>query len=213
MKPERFNALASVMIAVVTVLGAAVACLASVSANEAGNADFDGLTAAINAEETTIVNSITTYEHYQAYTTYQRYNELGNVLHDEAAIADPAAAESLNRLKREVWGLALGLQYTFFPPRYLNPDGTYNTQRELDESWAEAAQQNDLAPLPHFEEADALRLKANLLTSVLIPLAVAFWFFTCAQAIKNRIKYLLGIAGFVFTFISLLFVLMVEVLL
>lgn len=213
MKSERFKALASVMVAVVTVLGAAVACLASTAANAAGNADFAGLTAAIHAEETTIANAINTYEHYQAYTAYQRYNELGNILADEAANADPGPAEAVNRLKREAWGLALGLQYTFFPPRYLNPDGTYDTQRELDEEWAEASQQKDLTPGPHFEEADGLRLKSNLWTGVLIPLAIAFWFFTLAQAINRRLKYLFAVGGLAFTFASVGLVLLVEMLL
>jgi hypothetical protein len=214
MKPERFNAIASVMIAVVTVLGAAVACLASGASNRAGNKDFDGLTAAINAEETIISNAVTVYEHFQAYVAYQRYNELGNLLFDEAANApDPATAEALDRQRREVWGLAQGLQFTFFPPRYLDPDGSYDTQRELDEEFAEAAQQKDITPGPHFEEADNLRFKANVLTSLLIVLAIAFWFFTVAQAIKNRLKYLFGFGGFAFTFMGLVLLLIVEVLL
>ena len=214
MKPERFKAIASVMIAVVTVIGAGVACLASRDANAAGNADFAGLTAAIAAQETTIVDHVNVYEHYQAYTTYQRYNELGNLLSNEAATSnDPAAVEALSRQKREAYGLAQGLQFSFFPPRQLNPDGTYNVQRELDEEFAQAAQQQDIVPGPHFDEADALRTRSNFLTGVLIALAIAFWFFTLAQAINSRLKYFFVFGGFAATAVSLLLVLAAEVLL
>ncbi len=207
MSPVRFKVVASVMVAVVTVIGAGVACRASIASNAASNADFAGLVAAIHAEETTIINAINVYQHYHAYTTYTRYNELGNVVADETLSAE------LGRLQREAWGLALGLQYSFFPPRYLNPDGTYDTQRELDEEWAEAAQRNDLVSEPHFEEADTARLKASLLYGTLIVLAVAFWCFTIAQAINNRLKYLFGAGGFFITFAGLLIVLLVEGLL
>lgn len=213
MKPESFKALASVMVAVVTVIGAAVACRASVSSNAATNADFAGLVAAIQAEEATLVNHITVYEHYQAYTAYQRYNELGNILYDESQRADPATVTALDRMRREAWGVALGLQYSFFPPRYLNPDGTYDVQRELDEEWAEKAQQEDVLPEGHFQEADNARFKTSLLAGTLIILAVAFWFFTVAEAINNRLKYLFGLGGFVLTFIGLASFLLVEVIL
>jgi hypothetical protein len=214
MKPERFNVIMSVMTAVVTVVGAAVACLASGASNAAGNNDFEGLTAAISAQETTIVNNINAYEHYHAYTIYRRYNELGNLLYDEAnAATDQAAFDSLDRQKQEAWGLAQGIQALFFPGRYLDPDGAYNLQRELDEEFAEAAQQKDIVPGPHFEVADTLRLRANLLTGVLIFLAIAFWFFTVAQATKNRLKYLFGLGGFLFVGISILSVLIVQVML
>lgn len=193
------------MIAVVTVIGAAVACRASTTTNAAGNADFSGLVATIHAEEATILNYITVYEHYQAYTLYTRYNELGNIVGDE-----PPSSE-LGRLQREVWGLALGLQYTFFPPRYLNPDGTYDIQRELDEEWADRAQQDDLLSEPHFAIADNLRLQASLLAGVLIVFAVAFWFFTLAQAIRNRLRYFFGVGGLGVTIVGLLFWLIVEV--
>ncbi len=194
------------MIAVVTVIGAGVACRAAIASSNASDADFNGLVAAINAEEAAIVNAVTTYQHYHAYTTYLRYNELGNIAAEETL-------PEMARLKREAWGLALGLQYSFFPPRYLNPDGTYDTQRELDESWAEQEQQKDLQPEPHFAAADLARLKTSLLTGALIVFAVAFWFFTLAQAINNRLKYLMVTGGFGFTFIGLFMFGLVEALL
>ncbi|MFQ5615491.1 MAG: hypothetical protein ACE5GO_03415 [Anaerolineales bacterium] len=198
------------MIAVVTVLSAGAACLASVAGTRAGDADFDGLTAAINAQETNIVNKVTVSEHYRAYTAYRRYLDLGNLLHDDAATAAPDGAAALNRQKREAWGMAMGLQYTFFPPRYLNPDGAYNTQRELGEAWAEAAQQKDLNPETHFGRASTLRTKSIALTGVLIVFAVAFWLFTLAEVTDNWLKYLFAAGGILFTLASVAAVLLLE---
>jgi len=204
MNPERFKAIASVMIAVVTVFGAGVACRASTVSNSASNADFAGLVAAIKAEEATLTDYVTVYEHYHAYTAYHRYNELGNIMGD-----DPQAA-TLGQAQREVWGVAQGLQFDFFPSRYLKPDGTYDTQRELDETYADKTQQDDLFPASHFDEADNARTKASLLTGVLIGVAVAFWFFTLAQATGNRLKYLFIVGGFAVTGLALLVYLLVE---
>jgi hypothetical protein len=205
MHSKRFKNFASIMIAVVTVLGAAAACLGSVAINQAGNADFDGITAAINVQKATLANEVTAYEHYRAYTTYYRYNELGILLYDESLkpASDVERDYLLGNLQREVWGLALGLQYTFFPPRYLNPDGSYNIQRELDETWADAAAQADLNPEPYFLLADALRTKALLFTGVLITLGFAFWFFTAAEISEHLIKYLFAGIGLVLTVLSL----------
>jgi hypothetical protein len=204
MNPERFKAIASVMIAIVTVLGAGVACRASIVGNSAGNADFAGLVAAIKAEEATLTDYVTVYQHYHAYTDYHRYNELGKIMGN-----DPQAS-TLGAAQREAWGIAQGLQFDFFPSRYLKPDGTYDTQRELDETYADKAQQQDLYPTSHFEEADAARLKASLFSAVLIVASIAFWFFTLAQAISNRLKYLFIFGGFSATAAAILFYLIVE---
>lgn len=207
MSHERFKAIASVMIAVVTVFGAVVACRASIASNESGNADFEGLVAAIRSQETIINNYITVYEHYRAYTDYERYNELGNL------VANEPSSSALGQLQREAWGIAQGLQFSFFPPRYLNRDGTYDTQRELDEEWADAAQQQDLQPEIYYELADAARFKASMLAGTLIIFSIAFWFFTIAQAVKNFIRYFAIAGGFVATVIGLLMYFAVEIML
>ena len=204
MRSTRFKTFASIMVAVVTVLGAAAACLGSVAVNEAGNADFEGVTAAINAQKATLANEITAYEHYRAYIAYYRYNELGNLLYDESLkpASDEARDLMLGHLQREVWGLAIGLQYTFFPPRYLKSDGSYNIQRELDETWADAAAREDLNPDPYFLLADSLRIKAILFSGILIALGVAFWFFTAAEITEHWIKYLFAGIGLVLMLLS-----------
>lgn len=204
MNAERFKAIAAVMMAFVTVMAAVAACRASIVGNRASNADFDGLVAAIKSEEATLTDYVTTYEHYRAYTAYDRYNELGRILGDEPT------AETSGAQQREAWGMAQGLQFSFFPSRYLKPDGAYDVQRELDETFADKSQQDDLLPQPHFDEADAARLKVSLLSAVLIVFSVAFWFFTVAQSLGSRLKYLFALGGFVLTAAGLLTFVIVE---
>ncbi len=209
-KTNRFKIFASIMIAIVTIFGATAACLASFASTGAGNADFDGLAASIKAQEAQILNQVTAYEHYRAYTTYRRYLELGHLLHDQTTVTDPDEITLINREKREVWGMALGLQHTFFPPRYLDPDGAYNTQRELDEEWADAAQKDDLLSAPHFDKAEALRIKSNMLAADMIVFAGAFWCFTLAEVIENRWKYLFAAGGIILTLAGLAGIILVE---
>lgn len=193
MKQESFKSLIAVLTAVVTVLGATAACLASVAVSNAGDADFAGLDSSIRAQKAEIVNHVQAYEHYRAFTSYVRYNELGNLLYDPNA--DEETSFRNGALQREVWGLASGISSVFFRPRYIDADGSYDLERELQEAFAEDAQSGDLNPAPHFEESDRLRRRSSFLTASMIPLAFSFWFFTLAQATEKNIKYLWAVLG------------------
>lgn len=189
MKQDKFEAFVSVLIAIVTVLGAVTAGMAARASSDAGDNDFEGMSAAINAQKAEIVNQVYAYEHYRAYTSYVRYLELGNLLYDPAADRQTAALNGVKQ--REAWGVASGLLSSFFEGRYINPDGRYDLIRELDEAWADDAQSNDLNSLPHFNEADHMRRRAAFLTANMITFAVAFWFLTLAQvsSSKSKVRY------------------------
>jgi hypothetical protein len=195
MKNEGFKTFTAIMIAVVTICSAIAAWRAAVASSEASQADFNGLAAAIHAEESQVLNTITVSEHYQAFLGYTRYNELGDKLADEISAAGNKELDALEQAKSDSWGIAFGLQSLFFPSRYLKPDGTYDAQREMDEKNADAEREHDIKPNLHFTEADKMRLKANLLIAALILLAGAFWMFTCAQIIERGIKYVFATAG------------------
>src|SRR3970040_575805 len=148
-KQDRFKSNVAILVALVTIFGAMAACLASVAASAASDADFEGVAAAINAQRSDIVNKINAYEHSRAYTSYIRYLELGSLLYAEGVSAGTDSAEAR---WMEYWGLAEAMKILFFPPRYLDLErGGYNLQRELEEAQAEDAQFNDLNPQPHFE--------------------------------------------------------------
>lgn len=184
MKHETFKSYVAVLIAFVTVMGAMAAGLASVAVSDANDADFAGLDASIRGQKADIVNHILAYEKYRAYTAYVRYNELGNQLYS----ANQFGAAS------EAWGVARGL-VSFFLPRYIRADGAYDIERELEEAWAQDAQDQDLDAAPYFGESDQLRQRSSFLTADMIVLAMSFWFLTVAQTTQKNIKYLLAGIG------------------
>lgn len=197
MKEDRFKSSVAILVAIVTVLGATAACFSSVAVSDAGDADFSGLDASIRAEKADIINHVNAYEHYRAYTDYVKYNELGYLLFQE------------NGDSGEAWGLADGLSFSFFNTRYLNPDGSYDLERELQEAWAQDAQEQDLNSQPYFDASDALRNRSSFLSANMIVFAVSFWFLTLAQATEKKIKYvwlsfgvLLAITGVVGLIVS-----------
>ncbi len=209
MKSEKFKTFTASMIAVVTVLSALTAWRAAVASQDASQADFTGLVATVNTEEAQVLNAIKVSEHTQAFLIYTRYNELGNKIYD-ALQANPADADELERQKSDSWGIAFGVQSVFFPSRYLRPDGTYDSQREFDEAWADAQRSRDTRAELHFTEADTLRRKANLLVQMLILLGVSFWFFTLAQVIEHAVKVLFAFGGGFLMVVSSLAVLIID---
>ncbi len=194
-KPDRFQTAMAVVIAAVTLAGAALASRTALVGVDAGDEDFYGLAASISAEETKAINTATMYGNYRAYTDYTRYNELGNLISDDLEnVTDEAQSEEMTREMNAAWSLAVAVDY-FFPSRYLNRDGNYDSERELGEEWAEAAMKKDLYPEAHFNRADVLRAKESRLLMVIILLTGAVWFFTLAQGLKHAIRYVLGVGG------------------
>lgn len=213
MKNEGFKTFTATMIALVTIVSAIAAWRAASASSEASQADFTGLAASINAEEAHILNSISVYEHFQAFLSYTRYNELGYRMADEInAAADPndSKVAALEQGKSDSWGIAYGLQYLFFPSRYLRPDGSYDLQREMDELTADSERREDIKPDLHFSRADSQRLKSNLLISTLIFLGLALWMFTCAQIIERAIRYGFAVAGVLLLGASILGIGLIE---
>lgn len=204
MESHNFKSWMAVLTAIVTVFGATAACLASGAVSSAGDADFAGLDASIKGQRAEIINYINAYEHYRAFTAYTRYNELGNLMYDPNEEVNSETNLRNGAIQREVWGLASGISAVFFSPRYINPDGQYDLERELQEALAQDAQNEDISGEPYFEDSDHFRKRSAYLTADMIVFALAFWFLTLAQTTEKSIKYLwaglgvlVGLAGIV----------------
>lgn len=211
-KESRLETVVAILIAVVTVIGAIVTWRASVAADGAGDADFAGLQASTNAEETRALNFVNAYEHYGAYVNYSRNLNLGNALAAELNNAPPASAEEffwLDRQRAEAYDIAKANQ-DLFPNRFLNRDGTYSVARELGEGWADAKKEKDLNPDPHYIEADALRLKTNLLLATISLLAVGLVFFTLVESLGDRLRIPILILGTLFSLAGTIAAIVVE---
>jgi hypothetical protein len=196
MKQDNFKSWIAVLTAIVTVLGASAACLASVAVSTAGDQDFAGLDASIRAQKAEIINYVIAYQNYRAYTDYLRYDEMGYLMYDPEADAETDARNYA--IQQEVWGVSSGLLSSFVKARYIDPDGSYDIERELQEAFADDAQTSDLNSQPYFEKSDAERSRSAFLTADMIVFAVSFWFLTLAQATEKNFKYVWAALGVLF---------------
>jgi hypothetical protein len=194
----RFDVTVPIMMAVVTIVSALIAWQATIDADNAGNADFAGLGAAVNRQDARVVDSTTTYQQHRAYTAYVRNVEVGDAVN--ADLQDPEktyrgrqlAAMQAERSAR--WNQTI-VDKDFFDTRYLGADGTYDTRRQLGELAAEAAQLKDVEPKPHFATADEMRHDSKATVAMLIVMAFALLLYTLASELRHRIRYLLAVLG------------------
>ncbi len=202
-RSDRFQTAIAILIALVTLAGAALGARAALVSTAAGDEDFYGLAASLNAEETKALNTLTMYRNYRAYTAYTRYNVLGDlVAEDRERASDEARSETLGQAMQTAWALAVTVN-DFFPARYLNRDGQYDVERELGEAWAEAAMKKDLDPQPHFAAANILRGKVSHLLIIIILFTMAVWFFTLAQGLRHTLRYVLAVGGVGLTLVGI----------
>lgn len=203
---DRFQTAMAIMIAIVTLVGAVLAWRAAVANVNAGDADFAGLNATLNAEETLTLTNNTFYRHYRAYTSFSGNDVFGGKLdgvpRSEMLRSNAQSAAATDRL--------------FFPHRYLNRDGSYAAERQIGEAWAEASQVRDLTPAPHFAEADQARLKTNWLVGIFMGLAVSLLFFTLAEGLhpeRHRLRWVMAAGGGAFLLIIVVAGVIIEVVL
>lgn len=212
---KRFNVTVSIMVAAVTILSAVIAWRAALAGDEAGNADFAGIGAALSREESRTLNSATAYQQYRAFTAYLRNNEIGNAiaddLDDSAMSFDDTERAFLASQRSASWDQTL-VDDDFFETRYLRSDGSYDLQRQLSEREAEDALQKDIDPAPHFATADQRRAKSNLLVGMLIIMACALWFFTMAGEFHHAIRYPLAFLGTLCLLIGVIGTIAIEVI-
>jgi len=210
-KENRLETVVAILIAIVTVVGAIVAWRASVADDGAGDADFAGLKASLNTEETRALNYVNAYEHYGAYTTYARYQNLGHAIAAdlEAGGQTEEAAALLDRQRAEAYDLAKANQY-LFPARFINRNGAYGLQRELGEMWADAAKEKDLNPDPQYADADKLRAKTNRLLGTLTLMGIGLVFFTLVESVGDKPKYLMVGGGVLFSLAGIVLAVMID---
>ncbi|MCP4538114.1 MAG: hypothetical protein GY832_13315 [Chloroflexi bacterium] len=206
---DNFQTVVAILIAIVTIMGAVLAWRASVAGDGAGDADFAGLNAVLNAEQTLTLNNSEFFKHYRAYTSYAHRDGIQELVGQDPESSTDA---NLHHQQNEAASLARTNQL-FFPPRYLNRDGSYAIQREFGEAWAEAGQSIDLFPESHFAEADQLRIKANWLVAIFIPLSLALFLYTLAEGAhpeRQSLRYGMAAGGTAFLLITVIATIIVE---
>lgn len=200
---DRFKIIVAVMIAVVTVMGALVAWRSALAGNAAGNADDAGIIAALNTQETTTLTSILSNQHRTAHVDYVRYRQLAQQMLEDGTLDNASEEERPAVIRQIVESLNLATaSKQFFPSRYLDPDESYDIDREQGEEIAEAAQKKDLNAEQHFNEANLWRDRALALIGTLIVLGISLWLFAAAEVMEHRAKYALAAGGLAFLLIG-----------
>lgn len=201
--------LVAILIALATVMGAVVSWRASVAADGAGDADFAGLRATVNREETRALAAVTAHENYSAFMTYRRYKDLSDQLVAAQNQLEDEEAAALEPERVNTYELALANQQ-LFPNKFLNRDGSYALQREVGELFADAAKEKDLQADPQYVQADQLRSKTNRLLIAVMILAVALVFYTLVETVGKRLQYLFIGAGLLCMVAGVVMAIMVE---
>jgi tetratricopeptide (TPR) repeat protein len=193
---DRFRTFLGVMIAIVTVVGALVAWRSAVAGTEAGNADDAGIIAALNAQETNTIGDIISSQNRSSYLDYWRYKQTIDQMAADGSLdnipeGDP---QGVVRQINEASDLATANKQ-FFESRYLNPDGTFNYEKQRAENLAEESQRKDLNAQQHFDEANQWRDKSLALVAALVLLGISLWLFALGETIEHRVKYVLAAGG------------------
>lgn len=195
-----FVVIVAVLITVVTGFGGVAAWRIALADDDAGDYNYSGLAASVHAEEQRSRITADVYRQYQMFVRYKRFAMLGR---SAAGETDPTVGQS-----EDLRDLAANA-FEFFPTRFLNLEGTFQVERQIDERLAEAGLEQDINPRRHFESSDLARLKGSRLSLVPVVLALALFFFILAEKGGVRVRFAfaaVGGAAFVTGVVALLLV-------
>lgn len=207
---ERLETILAILIAVVAVVAGLVAWRASVADDGSGDADYAGLRAAVNAEETRTLNAVNAYQNYGAYVSYWRNWRLAGLLQEQVK---GASAEEEKAALAEQMADANNLANAARPlveTRFLNRDGSYNVNREMGERWADAAKEKEMEYESQFKEADKLAAKSLNLLMALMILTIAPIFYSLIEAVSGKMRMVMLGVGTLFMIAGIVMAIIVE---
>jgi hypothetical protein len=187
---ERLETILAILIAVVAVIAGLVAWRASVADDGSGDADYAGLRAAVNAEETRTLNAVNAYQNYGAYVSYWRNWRLSELMQTQIQSASEEEALAMFDQLTEANDLANAAR-PLVETRFLNRDGSYNVNREMGERWADAAKEKEMEYEGQFKEADGLAAKSLSLLMALTILTIAPIFYSLLETVPAKMKMLM----------------------
>lgn len=191
-KSNRFDLVVTILIALVTTLGAVIAWQAALSLSAAGNAQQQGLLDTLSLEEGAASYQTRLYTELQYFVKYTQFQEMAKHLRQDETAArsrgETNLANDLSSQAEQNEALAENLEQ-FFDVSYIQADGTFDEERRLADLRLNDAKLQGVAPQEMFDEADALQDKARMFVGIIFFLTVALLFYTLSQITENRIKY------------------------
>jgi hypothetical protein len=206
---SRFELVTTIIVAVVVMIAALVAWRASLIDDASGDADYDGLRAAVRAVQARALSNVNAYESYGNYVSYWRNKKLSALLAQDLETADAEQATILESQLKIADDLT-NANADMFEMRYLNRDGSYSVQRQLGEMWADVARKNQVDYMPLFASADQERARTRHMLVALMILSISPVFFALLSAVESKVKYVFFALGMLCMFLGSVLAILVE---
>jgi hypothetical protein len=200
-RTSRYSTFISIMLAVVSVIGAIVAWRVSVALSQAGSADTAGLLAEMDKSDVEIAATISVIGHQTVYAAFMTNKAIADGFY---ALGDNYTylAYAFHNAANEV--------LNYIPRNYLDRDEKFDYRRDLGETIANSELSRDTNAQPYFDSADRARYKGQWLLVDLIWLGAALLFLTLADAIQNVFRHFFLAAGVCMLLSGTLAVVLIE---
>ena len=211
---DRFQTVMAILIAVVALVTAFAAWRGSLAGSRAGFEDYYALNATLNSAETRSLNTASAYQEYHAFTNYRVNSALAVVWEVSLEnITDAEEAAWVQAQADEAAKLA-ATNLNFFQARFINKEGVYLLQRQLDESWSEAQRRMDLNADAHLVNSNNLDTRSFSFVTNAILLAVALLFYTLASGLhagRRALRWAAASAGTLCLLVSVVSMILTEI--
>jgi hypothetical protein len=205
---SRFDFVVTICFALVVLIAAMVAWRASIIDDASGDADYDGLRAAVRVVQARALNNVNAYESYGNYVAYWRNKELSALIASDMAASketDPVLEAQMKQAD-DLASASSGM----FEMRYLNRDGSYSVQRQLGEMWADVSRKNQVEYLPLFSDADRGRARTRTMLVALMILTISPVFYTLISTVNGNARYVFFALGLVCMTVGSVLAVLVE---
>jgi hypothetical protein len=215
----KFDILTGLAIALVTVTAALVLWQASRFDSNASELDRQGMIETIKREAAAAETVRFLYQEASYGVLYdvartrtiralQRV-ETSRQQHDEAGMKE---ASSLGQWLGQAASSLAGFSPLSANDSYRLEAGRFDLDKRFQALQNQNVDLRDLDPFARFARADQLHAKAKRLTGTIVVFACALLFFTMAQIIDNRLRYLFALGGVGFYSLGVLLVAIIDVL-
>lgn len=192
---EQFGKAATVLIAVVTLVGAFVAWRISVASGDAGGNDAKGLAAVLQSANATTNISTNLASDLSLFATYQQHMELAQLLdRDAVQAADDHQRAILNEQAIGESNVAASALSQLDELDYVRTDSatgqrTFDSQAYLATQLADAKALQNLDYESEFARADVKRNKARGLAGVTILFSASLFLLTASTTTRHWVKF------------------------
>jgi hypothetical protein len=202
-KSNRFETVATILIAVVSTVIALVASQSAVASGNATEAQHDGVLAKINLERVDGASRAQIAHNERAFGVYRSNRDLYSLTIDFADQAETAGNTAQGTALRQEAARQLedsNNAYTFIESNYLVADanGNYSSfdeQNYLNDQRQQASIYEDISSDDNFAEANQLRTQSLTLGVSLLAWFIALMFLTWADISKSALRWVWLAAG------------------